>query len=99
MPATTPRITRRNRPFMAPLPAPASVFLSAGAARLLDALALVVVEHPLAQANRLRRHLDQLVIVDELQRRLQREHARGREEQLLVSGRGADVGQLLGLGR
>src|SRR6185312_1370856 len=76
-----------------------SVALQARVAGLFQALALVVIEEALAQAQRDRGDLDQLVGVDELERRLQRKGARGGEEQLLVGGGGADVGQLLGLRR
>ena len=56
-----------------------------------------MIEHPLAQPDGLGSDLHQLVVVDELERRLQGQHPRRRQEQLLVGGGGADVGQLLGL--
>src|SRR5207248_2752989 len=51
-----------------------------GAGRLLVPLAQVVVEHALAEPDRLRRHLDELVVVDELERLLERQLLRRREE-------------------
>ena len=44
------------------------------------------------------RHLDQLVVVDELERLLQVQHAVRRQADRVVGGRGAHVGQLLRLG-
>ena len=49
-------------------------------------LAQVVVEDALAQADRLRRHLDELVVVDELERLLEGQLTRRRQDQLLVGG-------------
>ncbi|CDX42319.1 conserved hypothetical protein [Mesorhizobium sp. ORS 3359] len=64
---------------------------------LLETLALVRVEIELAQPNGLRRHLDQLVVLNPGQRPLQR-HAdrRGQLHRLVLAG-GADVGELLAL--
>ena len=56
-------------------------------------------EQPLAQPDRLRRDLDQLVDRDELDRGLERERPRRRQPQRLVVGVGPDVGELLLLGR
>src|ERR1700759_4140652 len=66
---------------------------------LLEALALVLLEVALAQADRLGRDLDELVVVDELDRRLERELARRRQRELLVGGRRAGVCELLRLRR
>src|SRR5690606_13817244 len=49
----------------------------------------------LAQADRLRRDLDQLVVVDELQRLLERELDRRHQALVVVLAGGAEVGQLL----
>src|SRR4051812_15472336 len=65
----------------------------------LGALALVFLEEALAQADRLRRDLGELVVADELHRVLERERDRRREVDRLVLARGADVGELLGLDR
>ena len=45
------------------------------------------------------RDFDQLVVVDELQRLLERHADRRREQEVLVGAGGADVGELLGLER
>src|SRR6266516_1367896 len=55
-------------------------------------------ELDLPQADALRRHLDALVVADELQRLLERERARRNETDELVRGRRAHVRQLLLLG-
>src|SRR5690606_11300780 len=72
---------------------------SGGAERpgLFEALALVRIEIELAQPDRLRRHLDQFVVLYPGERALQR-HAdrRGELDRLVLAG-GADVGQLLAL--
>src|SRR5204863_199999 len=57
------------------------------------------LEHALAQADRLRRQLDQLILVDELDRGFQRERDRRGQEELLVGRRRPNVRQLLGLRR
>src|SRR5438874_5623478 len=66
---------------------------------LLEAFAHIVVENRLAESDRLRRHFDELVVVDELERVLERELARRREYELLVRGGGPDVRELLDLVR
>src|SRR5262249_58877450 len=63
------------------------------AARLL---ALVGDEMALANADRLGRDLDQLVVGDEFDGVLQSQRDRRREKDRLVLARGADVGELLG---
>src|SRR5688572_3202783 len=63
------------------------------------ALALVLFEEALAQADRLRRDLGQLVLADEFHRVFECERDRRREQDRLVLARGADVGELLGLDR
>src|SRR5689334_15148855 len=65
--------------------------------RLLEPLALVWVEIELAQPDGLRRHLDQLVVLDPGQRSLQRHADRRRQLHRLVLAGGADVGELLAL--
>src|SRR3546814_2648255 len=57
------------------------------------------VEQALAQAHRLRRHLDQLVVGDVGERLLQAHHAWRRQAHCLVLAGGAHVGELLGLHR
>ena len=64
-----------------------------------DAGALRAVQLDLAQANRLGRHLDALVVADELERLLERERARRDQPDQLVGRRGAHVGELLRLRR
>src|SRR5580698_749110 len=64
---------------------------------LFGALAVVGVEELLAQADRLRGHLDQLVVLDIGQRLFQRHLNRRGQAYRLVFRRGADVGQLLAL--
>src|SRR5579875_17191 len=63
------------------------------------ALALVGIEIALAQADRFRRHLAELVIGDIGDRLLQGHEDRRRQPDRLVGGLGADIGELLGLGR
>src|ERR1044071_8106237 len=65
----------------------------------LGAPALVLSEVALAQPDRLGRDLDQLVVADELDRVLEREPDRRREQDRLVLAAGADVGELLGADR
>src|SRR5688572_15522438 len=65
----------------------------------LLALALVLREQLLAQANARRRDLDELVVVDELERLLERELDRRGQDDVLVGTRGADVREFLALGR
>src|SRR5262245_13555436 len=66
------------------------------AARLpLDALAVVLLEVDLAQPNCLRRDLDQFVLFDVLQRRLQRELPRRLDRHRLLRPRRPHVRQLL----
>jgi hypothetical protein len=67
------------------------------AARVLAAL--VRGQLALAQADRARRDLDQLVVRDVGQRLLQGLADRRRQEDRIVLAGGADVGQLLGLER
>src|SRR5918992_4589609 len=67
--------------------------------RALGAPALVLLEMALAQADRLRRDLGELVVADELDRVLERELDRRREQDRLVLARGADIGELLGADR
>src|SRR3990170_6931594 len=71
--------------------APGPLFLSPRAAACREDL--------LPEADRLRRHLDQLVLVDEFDRLLQRHDPGGNQAQRLVGPRRADVGKLLLLGR
>src|SRR5512140_566601 len=59
------------------------------------ALALVLLQVPLADADRLRRALGQFVVGDELDGVLERELDRRRERDRLVLAGGADVGELL----
>src|SRR5690606_23375080 len=70
-----------------------------GFGRPLRLLAVVRIEQLLAQADALRRHLDQLVVADIGDRLFQRHLARRGEADRLVLAGGADVGQLLGLHR
>src|SRR5690606_24352119 len=63
------------------------------------ASALVLAQEFLAQPNALRRDLDELVVVDELERLLEREANRRREQDVLVVGRRTDVRQMLFLRR
>src|SRR5918992_3891726 len=65
----------------------------------LGALALVLFKEALAQTDRLRRDLGELVVADELDRVLQGECDRRREQDRFVLARGADVGELLGADR
>ena len=69
------------------------------ALRVLDGLgapgALVDLEDALADAHRVGRHLDELVGVDPLHGRLDVEHARRREQHVLVLAVVADVRELL----
>src|SRR3954451_5289467 len=60
-----------------------------------ERLPLARRELDLAQADALRRHLDALVLADELERLLEREWARRDQPHQLVGGRRAHVGQLL----
>src|SRR5512139_1317121 len=68
---------------------PALVLLPGAAVRL---------QHLLPETDRGGGDLHQLVLVDELQGRLQGQHPRGDQPQRLVGPRGADVGELLLLG-
>src|SRR6185437_1546817 len=61
---------------------------------LFRALAVVGVEELLAQPDRFRRDLDQLVVLDIGERLFQRHPDRRRQPHRLVLGRGADVGEL-----
>ena len=72
-----------------------------GARRIPARLAspVVLAQLPLAQPQVGRRDLDQLIGGDELDRRLQGHRRRRRQAQRLVVAVGADVGQLLFLGR
>src|SRR5271169_3395699 len=63
----------------------------------LGALAVVGVEAALAQADRLRRHFDELVVLDIGQRLLKRHLHRRSETHRLILGMGADIGKLLAL--
>src|SRR3954447_26757963 len=63
------------------------------------ALALVLREEPLPEADRLGRDLDQLVLGDELEGVLEGQRRWRREAERLVVGMGPDVGELLLLGR
>src|SRR5438132_9548896 len=62
-------------------------------------LALVRDEMPLADADRLGRDLDQLVIGDELDGVFERELNRRRKRDGFILARGADIGELLSLDR
>src|SRR5436309_12065283 len=62
-------------------------------------LALRRGELDLAQADALRRHLDALVVADQLERLLERERPRRNEAHRLVGARGAHVRELLLLRR
>src|SRR5258708_14231481 len=70
--------------------------LSGGA---LGALALVLFQVALAQADRLRGDLGELVLADELHRVLERERDRRGGGGGLVLAGGAGLGELLGLDR
>ncbi len=63
------------------------------------ALAVVFLERTLAQPDRRRSDLHQLVVLDELHRLLEGVANRRREHDVLVAARGADVGELLALER
>src|SRR5690606_4054384 len=63
------------------------------------ALALALGEQLLAQANAFRRDFHQLVVFDEVQGLFQRHADRRRQDDVLIAAGGANVGQLLGLGR
>src|SRR5262245_9485528 len=65
----------------------------------VGALALVLFQEALAQADRLRRDLGELVVADEFHRVLEGELDRRREQDRLVLAGGADVGELLGADR
>ncbi len=56
-------------------------------------------ELPLAKPDVLRGHLDQFIIINELQGLFQREAHRRREQDVLVPPGGTDVGQLFALER
>src|SRR5262245_34152805 len=66
-----------------------------GVGGALRALALVVVEQPLAQPDRRRAYFDQFVVVDVLQRFLELEHAGRREADVLLRSGSAHVRELL----
>src|SRR5690606_15915447 len=70
-----------------------------GLARAAHDRALVAGQDLLAQAQARRRDLDPLVLVDPLERALERDLARRAEHRLLVGARGAEVRELLGLDR
>src|SRR5690349_20741629 len=55
----------------------------------------VALQDLLARADRVRRDLDQLVLIDPLHGGLDREQLGWREDHVLVAAGGADVGQLL----
>src|SRR6476469_952690 len=63
------------------------------------ALALVFLQKPLADADRLRRDLDKLVVGDELDRIFERQADRRRQQDRIVLAGRADVGQLLAFDR
>ena len=67
--------------------------VGAGPPRRLDAVGLV--EHDLAQPHGLRRHLDALVLAQELERLVERQRAVGHEAHEHLGGGGADVRELL----
>src|SRR5512140_2984467 len=54
-----------------------------------------LVQHLLPEPDGLRRHLDELVLRDPLERLLERHVPRRREDDVLVAAGGADVGELL----
>jgi hypothetical protein len=56
----------------------------------------VLLQVALAQPDRLRRDLDQLVVVDELDRVFERQLDRRRQQDRVVLAAAADVGELLG---
>ena len=62
-------------------------------------LAVVLVEHDLPQADLRGRDLDQLVLLDELQRLLQRQPPRGTQQDVAVVAAGPHVAELLLLRR
>src|SRR2546421_3811620 len=62
-------------------------------------LAFVLFQKAFADADRQRRHFDELVVGDELDRVFQRELDGRREQDGIVFAGGADVGELLGLDR
>src|SRR3546814_9823344 len=62
-------------------------------------LALVWIEVALAQPDRLRRHLDQLVVLDIRDRLLEGHPQRWRQHDVVVLAGGPEVGELLGLQR
>src|SRR5690606_5563607 len=66
-----------------------------GSRRARGPLAVHFGAQLLAQADRLRRDLDQLVVVDELQRLLERELDRRHQALVVVLAGGTEVGQLL----
>src|SRR2546430_9048959 len=66
---------------------------------LFRSLAVLLLQKALADADGGGRHLDQLVIGDELDRVLQRQLDGRREQDRIVLAGGADVGELLGLDR
>ena len=69
-------------------------------ARILPfSLPLVFCEIELAQPNVVRRHLDEFVAGDVIDRLLKGEFARRSEDDVLIAARSADVGELLGFGR
>ncbi len=80
-------------------PAARSRQTSGSAARAGGLLALQLVELDLAQADRLRRHFDALVLAQELDRGFQREACGRRHALQHVGAGGAHVGLLLFLGR
>ena len=55
------------------------------------------LEELLAHADRLRRDLHQLIVIDEFQRLFQAHLHRGRQQHVFVAAGGTDVGQLLAL--
>ena len=62
-------------------------------------VSLVLLQQTLADADGLRRDLDELVVGDEFERGFERVPDRRRQQDRLVLAGGADVGELLGLHR
>src|SRR5690606_22169749 len=72
---------------------------NASSGRTLAAPPLVLAQQLLPQADARRRDLDELVVVDELERLLEREADRRRQQEVLVRARRADIRELLALRR
>src|SRR2546421_8313058 len=100
--AASPSLEAAGAPSLARTPPKAPGARSSGrdgALAARRALAVLLLQKALADADGGGRDLDQLVIGDELDRVLQRQLDGWRQQDRVVLAGGADVGELLGLGR